>query len=69
VDRDSADVIVEQFALAGVDACPDLDPKISASARNDSAQRMACVGTVERREVTIAGALHHVPPKRCTRSP
>jgi hypothetical protein len=38
------DVGVQQFALAGVDAGADLEPSVSASARNASAQRMACVG-------------------------
>ena len=44
VDGDAPDVGVEQFAFAGVDAGTDLMPIVSASMRNASAQRMACVG-------------------------
>ena len=41
---DPADVVVEQFAFAGVDAHADLDAQGVGVGRNASAQRIACVG-------------------------
>ena len=59
VYRDPADVAVQQFALAGVDAGADLD----AQCLGLSAQRLGAADglrrAVERGEVTVAGALHH----------
>jgi hypothetical protein len=59
VYRDPPDVSVEQFALAGMDACADLD----AQHLGFSAQRLGAADglrrPVERGQVTIAGALDH----------
>ena len=59
VYRDPTDVVVQQFALAGVDAGADLD----AQCLGVSAQRLGAADglrrAVERGEVAVAGALHH----------
>jgi hypothetical protein len=56
---DPADVVVPQFALAGVDAGADLDTQCL----DVGAQRLGAAdglrGAVERSEVAITGVLHH----------
>ena len=68
VYRESPDVGIQQFALAGVDAGADLDAQCSASARRASAQRMACVGPSNVARWPSPVPLTTVPPNRCVRS-
>ena len=59
VDGDPADVVIEQFALAGVDAGADLD----AQRFSICAERLGAADglrrAVERHEMPVAGALDH----------
>ena len=68
VHGDPPDVGVQQFAFAGVDACADSMPNVSASVRNASAQRMACVGPSNVARWPSPVLLTTVPPNRCVMS-
>jgi len=64
VYRDPPDVGAQQFALAGVDAGPDLDTQCFGVSAQSLCTADRLRRAVERDEVAVAGALHHPPPRR-----
>ena len=62
--REAADIGVQEFALAGVYADTDLDPQRLGLLAQRLGTPDGLRRTVERHEVSVAGALHHRAPER-----